>query len=347
MYDFLPFRTIILFFLVASLVGCTSQMPEPAPAEGPSTSKSSQTGLPLTTSEGLVRKVMVRADDTKLYSRADKNAGSCATAHQWDIFYIFEEQGGFFKVSGTIDGSGDGPCYARKQDVFEWNTELTLYIATSPHRENRPPIKYYKTPGALRNNTGEIAFIEKEQHYPEMFDRNNVQPILKEVASETYKVAAIYSQTNEQGESIFNGDYDFAYVTNTPRAHQIRRYVSRNELNEQLIELTEIYATDLSNMKQSTLGDVGKILIDLLSEDPFNAEGVFETWEEMMDDSDEIPEEAGEGIMDPDNWRGDTEIDRKILETIDRMKVLYGDDSNWGINDHAFVPLEWIEWRSN
>lgn len=290
-----------------------------------------------TTSEGLVRKVVVRSDNTPLYDSSDQE-NRIGRARQWDIYFIFGESESHYIVGSDMYTVPDPPLYIARNAVFEWNSYLALDFVNSPDTARRDPVQYYATQQGASTSSGIPRFSEKESHQGD-FTHGNAQLVISEFPEDVYYVAFLYDDCDEDGECVFLGNYDWAYVQFTENAHGFRRYVSRADLQSQIQLLLGMEGQARRDMDPGELDVYGDLCQLLAMCDNTGAQDIARAFA-----GDDVPDAAQEGIFAEDvigTGRRWMEIDPELDRMISRMRSYYNNSRIWN-SGYSFVPAEWM-----
>jgi hypothetical protein len=170
----------------------------------------------------------------------------------------------------------------------------------------------------------------------------DAQPILSEQDNDIYLIASLYDNIDEEGNYVFLGGYDFGYVQYTPEAHEFRRYVSRQQLTQQMLLIVGVQGNVRDNMRPSDVENVYGSLSDLLAEwGPDFSGGIGEIEDAFRGES--LPEGARGGIFDIPAGAASDQIDPELTRMYDRMREYQENPNMWNSDGYSFVPAEWME----
>jgi len=312
-------------FLVVSLSGC---------------------GGILKTKEGIPRKVVVsNRNGADLYKRINL-VEKTESAKQWTVFFIVEKTEKYYKVSKSLNITQNKPIYLKSEDVFEWNLPFCIAFKNSPDKANRPIVKIFKTVEGLKSDNEKDVIMQEKNVHSEIFYPENVQPILKEVESNSkiYKIASLYDKRKKDGTYKFFGDYDFGYVKFEEKAHRHYRYVSKQQFRDNLTGvLGAKIRTNDPNPNPQSLDEVFNFIASLLNPDASTKDGV-EGIEEIFS-SEDSPSELEDGVFNEDSRSGQnwSEMNKSFNDMYEEMAEYLDQSSNWNTYGYAYIPVEWIK----
>jgi len=292
------------------------------------------------TSEGVPRKVVVRQDNTPLYTSYQLDKSSPIVGKQWAIWFMVEENKDYYKISATTNPKSEDFLYIKSQDIFEWNNPFCLHYKGSPKIDNRPQVKHYKTLKDLKNNES-VSLVEKQEHSLD-FNPNSCQPIIEEVEPSIYYMATLYDDVVD-GQYKFLGHYDFAYVRYSKEYYTFYRYVSKNELSEQIRALSAISTFNSTNINPTIINGIVSNISSLIGLGQDFVTGVNDL--NRIFGGKNIPKPAQGGVLDTQNWTSE-KIDKNSTETatlVNDMTQYLHRDSNWNSYNYSLIPVEWIE----
>lgn len=295
------------------------------------------------TPDGIPHKVVIRTNDTQLYTSSKLTEQSDKTGHQWEFFFVFNIKGDSYKVSSQTDGGTAKFYWVKEEDIFEWNNPFCLSFKDSPHTSNRQPVSIYKSLAGLKaNKENDIHLVEKEIHATSL-DASSCQPILKEEEDDIYFIATLYDDFID-GEYVFLGHYDFGYVRYSSSDYRYYRYVSRTELGEQIRKLTGTSTLLVDAPPNSSIIDeIFKNMSSLLGELDGFVDGVKDL--EKILGGENVPDGI-EGEIFSRGFREGKKIDKlnpQLLKIISEMTSYHNDDFQWNQNNYALIPVEWVE----
>ena len=292
------------------------------------------------TSEGVPRKVVVRQDNTPLYTSYQLDKSSPIVGKQWTFWFMFEDNKSYYKISGTTNPRSENFLYIKKQDMFEWNNPFCLHLKGSPKSENRPQVKYYKTLENLKNN-GSFSLIEKQEHSLD-FDPSSCQPIIEEVEPSIYYIATLYDDMVD-GQYKFLGHYDFTYVRYSKEYYTFYRYVSKNELSEQIRTLSAISTFNSTNINPTIINGIVSNISSLIGLGQEFVKGINDL--DRIYGGKNIPKQAQQGLLDTQNLTSGkiNENSTKIAGLVNEMTQYLHKDSNWNNDNYSLIPVEWID----
>jgi hypothetical protein len=299
----------------------------------------------LRTHEGVPRKAVVsNKDGATLYksSDLDKKMGE---AEQWDIFFILEKKGEYYKVTTSLDSKSNEPLYIKASDAFEWNLPFCIAYKNSPHIAKRPITKIYRSVEGLKSkDESNLAMQEKETHSSN-FNPKNVDPVLKEVDSDShiYYIASLYDRRQLNGTYKFFGDYDFGYVRYEPQAHRYYRYVNRRQFQDNINGILRARNSSAeSQLNPESLDDVFDGLISLINPDGTTQDGVKGV--KRVFSGADSPSGIEKGVFHKESLRGQNgaALNEKLNTMYDEMVSYLEDGSKWNEHGYSYVPLEWM-----
>lgn len=294
-----------------------------------------------TTEAGIPRKVVVRKNHTPLFTSGSLDQPKYA-AKQWAALFVYEETPLYYAVGGSTGTEPQDLVYVRRDDVYEWNSRFCLNFTTSPDQTNRAPIKFYETLEGAQRGDGAVAMVEKDSHRTDFAASIDPQPILKDHGDNTYWIAGLHDDVDEQGNFIFLGNFKFAYVRYDKSAQQTRRYVSRTEFDQQITQVLNASYESHDNMNpdevERVYGDLKGLVSDWGEQQADGAKEVASALKEIM------PEQMRQGIFEDSAIEGRNTADLSAqLHEMNRKMVDYlKQDENWNEHGYGYVPVEWI-----
>ena len=298
----------------------------------------------LKTEDGIPRKLLIRKDNTPLYE-SEQMIYSPKSARQWQIYYIFKELIAGYIVSPHMKISRKSTTYfVKKSDVFEWNSYFCLAFKNSPHNTNRKRIKFYKTYFESLNDNGNIVIIEKPKHRTNFLHRDAI-PILQEYDNSIYYIASLYDDIDENGNYVFLGNYNFAYVKYLQNAFVFRRYVNRHQFSDHILHVlrSQVYAKP--NMDPTELdliyGPLSNLLADFGTDIQEGVETIFSLFQTT-----DIPSKTKRGIFNDKYLIGEDleELDPHLIRIYRKMVSYYENNSFWNNSGYAYIPAEWMDY---
>lgn len=291
----------------------------------------------LLTSEGIPRKIVIRADSTALYS-SRKLDEVVATAGQWQIFFLLAEKKNSYVVSPTAEPV-EQRYHVAKADAFEWNTFFSVAYRNSPRQAGRSPVVIYATEEGAKTGRGDTVMVEKPEH---LVGYHDPKPVLQETERGIYHLAAMYDDVDSLGNYVSQGSYGFGFTRYDPSSHVILRYVSRDQLENHINILLGAQMKTKPSMSPSDMDGLFGPLRSLLADFGSDAEAGLNELLGVLE-SDAVPLSTRGGPFDPRHRSGDARgMNPELKRTAQRMIDHLQSSSSWE-DGFSFIPTEWMD----
>jgi hypothetical protein len=286
------------------------------------------------------RKVVIREDSTPLFSSRDLRSVA-GFARQWQVYFLVRQGKKFVQVSPTLEVHPENTYFLEKDASFEWNTYFCLSYANSPRTAGRPQIITFRTPEQARIGSGDSVLIEKPYH---LIHWNNPQPIMKDLGGGVYHVTSLYDNVDSLGNYVFLGNYTSGYVRYQQNAHVLLRYVSREQLDENIKVMLGSRLRHKEAMSPTEMDDFWGPLRSLLADFGVDSEaGVNEMLAVFREEH--APSEAQKGIFQASNVVNsfNPNLAVELHRVSEKMISHFQDNTAWNEHGFSFVPAEWLK----